>query len=395
MDQAISARIIDLTQYVAGPYCTKLLADYGGDVVKIEKPGAGDGARRMGPFFQDDPHPEKSGLFLNLNTNKRGITLNLDTHTGRKLFKEMVKQADMVVESFSPGVMASWGLDYPELEKINPGLVMTSVSNFGQTGPYRDYKSTNITNCAIGGWTHTAGDETNVRPQAGGWTTHYVTGTVAAIGALSALFHRNETGIGQHVDISSMEAISPITIYPTVHFSYAGVKEFRIGNRFPYVILPCKEGYIGMNLLTQDQWELFCNFIGMGDLTENPEYEYGLPLMEKWEEVQAKIAPWFADKMPEDVFHEGQAWRIPFALVPNSREILGFPQHEERGFFVGVEHPSTGKITYPGAPFKMSQTPWEIRRSAPTLGQHNEEIFCGELEYSKTELVQLFSLGVI
>ena len=395
MDQAISARIIDLTHYIAGPYCTKLLADYGGDVVKIEKPGEGDGARRMGPFYHDDPHPEKSGLFLNLNTNKRGITLNLGTHTGRELFKELVKEADIVVESFSPGVMASWGLDYPALEKINPGLVMTSVSNFGQTGPYRDYKSTHLINCAIGGWTHTAGDETNVRPQAGGLITHYITGTVAAIGTLTALFHKNETGAGQHVDISSMEALSPTMIYPTVHYSYAGVKEFRIGNRFPYVILPCKDGYIGINLLTHDQWESFCNFIGMPELLENPEYEYGLQLMEKWEEVQAKIAPWFEDKEAEDVFHEGQIWRIPFALIPTSKEILEFPQHKERDFFVNAWHPSTKNLTYPGAPFKMRGTTWGIRHSAPLLGQHNEEIYCRELGYSKTELVQLFALGVI
>ncbi len=395
MERAISAKVIDLTHYIAGPYCTKLLADFGADVIKIEKPGGGDGARKTGPFFHDDPHPEKSGLFLYLNTNKRGITLNLNTQTGRELFKELIKGADIVVESFSPGVMAGWALDYQALEKINPGLVMTSVSNFGQTGPYRDYKSSHIVTCAMGGWTHTAGDETGVPPQAGGWLTHYITGIVAAIGTLSALFYRNETGVGQHVDISSMEALSPTMVYPTVNYAYTGLAEWRIGNRFPFVILPCKDGYIGMNLLTQDQWELFCNFVGMPELLENPNYTYGLDLMEKWEEVQAKIAPWFADKNADEVFHEGQSWRIPFALVPTTEEILEFPQHKERGFFVDVDHPATGKVTYPGAPFRMSETSWEVKRHAPLLGQHNEEVYCKELGYTKADLVKLFGLGVI
>jgi len=395
MEQPLSARVIDLTHYIAGPYCTKLLADYGADVIKVEKPGEGDGARRMGPFLHDVPHRERSGLFLYLNTNKRGITLNLDTEKGRKLFKGLAAQADVVVESFRPGVMAGWGLDYPALEKINPRLVMTSVSNFGQTGPYRDYLSPHIVTCAVGGWTNTAGDQTRPRPQAGGWLTHYVTGLAAATGTLAALFHRNAKGVGQHVDIGAMEAMSPIMVYPTVGYSYAGEVEWRICNRFPFVIVPCKDGYLGLNMITQNQWELLCNFVGMPDLIENPDYAYGLSLMEKWEEVQSRIAPWFADKVAEDVFHEGQSWRIPFALVPTSKEILDFPQHRERGFFVQMDHSEVGKVTYPGAPFKMTEGSHEIRRPAPLLGQHNREIYCEQMGCTAGDLVRLVQLGIV
>ena len=136
-EQALSdVKVLDLTWYIAGPYCTKLLADYGADVIKVERPGAGDPARSMGPFLGDDPHPEKSGLFLHLNTNKRGITLNLKSQACKRIFKELVKDVDILVESFSPRVMPSLGLGYEELEKLNPRLVMTSISNFGQTGPY-------------------------------------------------------------------------------------------------------------------------------------------------------------------------------------------------------------------------------------------------------------------
>ena len=159
MEEALAGiKVIDLTHYIAGPYCTRLLGGFGANVTKIEKPGEGDPARRMGPFLNDEPGPEKSGLFLYLNSNKKGITLNLKSNTGVKIFKELVKDADIVVENFSPGVMARLGLDYQTLEKTNPRLVMTSISNFGQTGPYRDYKSAHITAWGMRGGRYTDGE---------------------------------------------------------------------------------------------------------------------------------------------------------------------------------------------------------------------------------------------
>ena len=151
-EQALSdIKVLDLTHHIAGPYCTKLLADYGADVLKVEKPGSGDPTRKMGPFLGDEPHPDKSSLFLHLNTSKRGITLDLKTQTGKKIFRQLVKDVDILVENFSPGVMPSLGLDYKELEKITPKLVMTSISNFGQTGPYRDFKASELIIYGMGG----------------------------------------------------------------------------------------------------------------------------------------------------------------------------------------------------------------------------------------------------
>ena len=158
MEQPLSdVRVLDLTWYITGPYCTKLLADYGADVIKVEPPGGGDPARRLGPFLNDDPHPEKSGLFLHLNTNKRGITLNIECETGKRIFKELVKKADILVESFPPRVMPSLGLGYETLEKINPMLVMTSITDFGQTGPYRDFKGSELIYQGLGGPMYTTG----------------------------------------------------------------------------------------------------------------------------------------------------------------------------------------------------------------------------------------------
>src|SRR4030043_1673381 len=158
LEQALSGvKIIDLTWYISGPYCAKLLADYGAEVIKVEKAGEGDPARRMGPFFKDDPHPEKSGLFLHLNTNKQGITLNLKTATGKKILKELVKDADILVENFRPHVMPGLGLDYETLKKVNPRLVMVSISSFGQTGPYREFKAAEIVEYAMGGEMYSTG----------------------------------------------------------------------------------------------------------------------------------------------------------------------------------------------------------------------------------------------
>ncbi|RLC69697.1 MAG: hypothetical protein DRI26_08580 [Chloroflexi bacterium] len=195
-------KVLDLTWYIAGPYCTKLLADYGADVIKVERPGEGDPARKMGPFFQDDPHPEKSGLFLHLNTNKKSITLNLKSDWGRRIIKELVKGVDILVESFRPGVMARLRLDYETLEKINPKLVMTSISNFGQTGPYRDFKASEIIIYGMGGAMNQTGLTEREPLKKGLNVIQYQGGTMAAIATMMALLLADE-GIGQHVDVSS------------------------------------------------------------------------------------------------------------------------------------------------------------------------------------------------
>jgi len=190
-DQALSGvKVLDLTWYIAGPYCTKLLASSGAEVLKIEKPAEGDPARRIGPFLGDDPHPEKSGLFLYLNTGKRSITLDLKTGAGKGIFKELAREADLVVESFSPGTMARLGLEYETLEKLNPRLVMTSISNFGQNGRYRDYRSAHLVHNAAGGWMYSIGEPHREPLQVGGWVAYYVAGVSAAVATAAALYHQ-------------------------------------------------------------------------------------------------------------------------------------------------------------------------------------------------------------
>ena len=200
VEQVLSdVKVLDLTHHIAGPYCTKLLADYGADVIKVEKPGEGDPTRRMGPFFEDDPHPEKSGLFLHLNTSKRGVTLNVRSETGKKVFKELAKGVDILVENFSPRVLPSLGLGYDTLEKINPKLVMTSISNFGQSGPYRDFKASELILYGMGGAMNNTGITGRYPLRKAGTVIQYQAGTIAALATMLALLANRSEGIGQHV----------------------------------------------------------------------------------------------------------------------------------------------------------------------------------------------------
>jgi crotonobetainyl-CoA:carnitine CoA-transferase CaiB-like acyl-CoA transferase len=391
-------KVLDLSRYIAGPYCTKLLADYGADVIKVERPGSGDPARTMGPFQGDDPDPEKSGLFLYLNTNKRSITLNLKTETGKKLFMELAKDADILVESFRPGVMERLGLGYQALEKVNPKLVMASISNFGQTGLYRDYKASHLIEGAIGGWMYVTGDPEREPLQGAGWLIHYAAGLTAAIGLLTALYYQQETGQGQYVDLSMMEAATHITTVITSYYTYQGLLRNRTGNVMLQglgFVARCRDGYLGVNAYTVPQWEILFRWVGMHDILADPRLQTREGRTEHAREITERLKLYFRDKGTEESFYGAQEQRLPFAPVPTTKELLASPQLKAREYFVEAEHATTGRVAYPGAPFKMAETPWAVRRPAPLLGQHNQEIFGQRLGYSREELTRLRERGVI
>jgi CoA:oxalate CoA-transferase len=394
-EQALpTVRVLDLTHYIAGPYCTKILADYGANVIKVERPGQGDSARKIGPFIDDKPDPEGGGLFLYLNTNKKSITLNLKSDTGVQILKDLVKQVDILVENFSPRVMPSLGLDYETLREINPSLVMTSISNFGQTGPYRDYKATDLTAWGLSGILYECGEPDREPLKMGSNVSEYVAGLYGALVTLSAIYYRDETSVGQHVDVSVSAALHTMQPYMTLIYSYAGFIRRRAGIHFPWGILPCQDGYVGFFFPSQAHWELLCTLLKMPELRDKPEYETPLTREEHRDEITSIIVSWLKGKRMEDVFHAAQELRLPLTLVPNTEQTLEMPQHKARGYFVDIEHPAVGKVTYPGAPFELGETPWQAGR-APLLGEHNEEICCGGLGYSKEHLVKLRGEGII
>ena len=401
-EQALSdMRVIDLTHYITGPVSTKWLADYGADVIKIERPGVGDGARRMGPFYHDEPHPEKSGLFMYLNTNKRGITLNLRSKLGREIFKELVKGADMVVENFKPGVMERLELGYEELEKINPKLVMTSISNFGQTGPYRNYKITELMTFGMGGPMHSTGQE-DMEPLKYGLTVSiYHAGVVGAMSAMVGFYGSRYKGIGQHIDISIMETQAGSIdrrMGALLTYQYAGRTSPRgaaLGSRFPSTVVPCSDGYF---IISAAGPRLVNAVAMMGNPPElmDPKWYTSEaqddPQLE--EEFNAYYIGFCIQHTKQELFEMGQATGNVCAPMKTMDEVLEDPQFNARGFFEEVEHPITGKVKYPGRPFVMEETPWEIRRPAPMLGQHNEEVYL-ELGYTREDIVSLRETGVI
>jgi crotonobetainyl-CoA:carnitine CoA-transferase CaiB-like acyl-CoA transferase len=387
-------RVLDISEYVAGPYCGRILAGFGADVIKVEKPRGGDIARSTAPFLADVPGLERSGLFLYLNVNKKGITLDPATDTGAGIFRELVKDVDVVIESFSPGFIGSCGLGFSELKVINPKLVMCSVTPFGQNGPYRDYNSSHLV-----AWGMSGGHYTNGQPGTRPWQgpnplTEYLAGCCATAGILSAVYRSGLTGSGEHIDVSTFESMLLMVAYPPVLYSFLDKVHTSFAINF-LGVFPCKDGYIGINFLTTAQWHLICQFFGMPELIEDPRFENHATIIQHLDEARAIFAPKIAEWNTMDLFLAATEWRVPAGLIPTTAEIAHSPQHEAREFFIEIEHSIIGKIKMPGAPFKMKKTPWQTKCAAPLLGEHNEEIYCGRMGYSRKDLIALSERGII
>jgi len=375
-------KVLELSESVSGPYCAKLLAGFGAEVVKIENPEGGDISRCHGPFPRDIPEPEKSGLFLGLNTNKKSITLNWQTRTGYRILEKLIRQADILVENLKPGI-----IDYQALQELNPALIIASISYFGQDGPYHNYEGSDIAAQALGGIMKLTGLPDREPLKIAGPQAEYQSGLNAAVAIMAALHFRDETGAGQHIDVSVMECLVSILEGVLLSYAYDGTLRQRDGARhpsiYPSTILPCKDGYIHIDASTD--WEIFANFIQMPELLEFKPEE----LRQKADEIDALLTQRLAKESCEEIFHRAQEWRLPFAKVMGIEEFPSDPQFQARDFFVQIE-----ALIYPGAPFRMSDCQPTLSR-APLLGEHNEEIYCDLLGYSRQDLVQLNGMGTV
>ena len=266
-------KVLELGHSISAPYCAKLLADYGAEVIKIEPPGMGDTARGMGPFPGDVPHPEKSGLFLHLNANKKGITLDLECRDGAKILKDLVRHTDIVVENFQPSFLPSLGLGYQDLEPVNPRLVMTSITPFGLTGPYRDYKATEIGVFAMSGRMATHGLPEREPLRYAPDTSWFQTGATAAVATLAAFLVSQLEGVGQQVDISAMEALVGNLDNRVLYFEYSGVKteRGRLVGGSPHATYPCSDGYVVLAVLNNLFFQRLCQAMGRGELAADPQ----------------------------------------------------------------------------------------------------------------------------
>ena len=396
LDGALSGvKVLDLSEDIAGSFCTRLMADYGADVLKLEPPG-GASLRRMGPFHHDDPHPEKSLFFLLLNLNKKGATLNLATDTGQAILKRLAEHVDVIVETYRPGYMDSLGLGYETLSQINPGLIVTSITPFGQDGPYSQYKGEEIVEYAMSMIMSISGVQGREPLKHGGFQAQYEGGLFGAGATSMALFGQLNTGQGEHVDVSITECIASTmmatqTIYPFIGGSQA--RRRAEGNEFENP-MPCKDGWIIVQAGGGATWEDLANFFEAPELLE-PRFADRAQRSKNGAAMDEVIINSIKDREKWELFTKAAAARMLFGLVQTPSELVDCPQLESRDFYREVDHPVIGKIKVPAELFKLTETPYQLRMPAPTLGQHNQEIYVEGLGYTQQEFVQLRQLNVI
>ncbi|MCH9037274.1 MAG: CoA transferase [Chloroflexi bacterium] len=393
--------VLDLSEGISGGYCTKVLSDLGAQVIKIEASVVGDCTRRMGPFLNDVPSIEASAPFLYLNAGKKSITLNIEADGAKSILKELVKRTDILVESFKPGYLAELGLGYPDLEEANPGLIMASISYFGQDGPYRDYEGCELVAFAMSGYMYLTGDEDREPLKAGGYQAEYQGGLAAAMAILAALNYRDYTEEGQYIDVSTIEALAAtldgVSVFTTLE--HDGVLPRRAGTRlirreprapYPSTLLPCKDGWIHVHYSPS-------NPEGIALLTGNPRLadpEVLGAMNGHADEIDQIITDWLKGHTREEAQALAQEIRIPFTMVQSIPEVMEDPQHKARDFFVAIDHPVAGPLKYPRSPFAAPKDPGQPAR-APLLGEHNQQIYCQLLGRSSQELSGLADLNVI
>ncbi len=387
-------KVLDLTWYLAGPYCTKMMADFGAEVIKVERPDGGDPARKQGPFYRDKPGPETSLTFHYLNTNKKSVTLNLKSVAGTEIIHRMVREVDVVVESFRPGVMTRLGLDYKSLEKINPALVVTSISNFGQTGPYRDYQASGIVIDALAGWAQLTGRLDREPLMTGGNLATWQAALTGCIWTMMAVRYADKTRVGQQVDVSILESAAIAQIGPMAQYVYTGTVQSRdFKQEVPNWITLCQDGYVVLMAHPRRKYDAFLDWANVTELRE-AKYTTKQGLHKYRDEIGKILESHLGEQSHYDVFYSGQKQRLPFGIICSPADLATDEGLTSRDFFVNIDHPCTGRLRQPGAPFKMSEASWRNGR-APLLGEHNEEVYCGWLGFSKRDLVRLRESHII
>ena len=388
-------RVIELGSQFSSPFCSKLLADYGADVVKIEKPNSGDSARRHGPFVGNVAHQEKSIPFLYLNTNKRGITLDIATITGQQILGSLLETADILVENFAPEISLSLGVDPNILSSRYPGLIVTSITPFGYSGPYKNMKYTDIVICALSGLMYHSGDSDqeplrNVLNQ-----SFYIAGINAAVATLAATFQRLTTGNGQHVDVCATECMASHLVQAIPYYNYMGAIKGRRPIRGSGIeeLMPARDGYVVPSIQGSQPWSVFTDLIGEEGLRD-PKFETGPGRIEHGEELKALLEQGLQKWDRKPLFQASGERRLVFGMAQDAGDLVECPHLDSRGFFVNVDHPIVGANRYPGLGPVISDQEFKIEKPAPLLGQHNWEIF-NQLGFKRKELTLLRSNGII
>ena len=394
-------KVLEIGSAISAPYCGKLLADMGARVTKIEPPVTGDSSRNYGPFLNDDPHQERSGLFLYLNSNKMGLTLDLGTPTGQGILADLVARSDVLVHNLHPSEMDRVGLAYESLGSNNPGLVMASITPFGLTGPYKYYKAYDINLAAAGGICQGLGSAARPPLTFGTAQVGYFAGMAAASSVLMALLAR-DTGVttGQHIDIAEVETMSGVYNGPE---ALMAVYEWRMTRRtghhsmdFPYpnCILRCKDGYIFAGSPEGRQWRKLLELMGNPEWSADPRFTNRTVMNNEYaDEIDDYMEEWLLLHTKAELLELAMEHRIPLGPVRGFDEVRNDPSLA--GWFQEIYRDDTGPMSYPGTPFALPGVESVSPAPAPYLGQHNEEVYTRELGFTHEQLVALYQTGII
>ena len=383
-------RVLELGEGVSAPYAARTLAGLGADVIKVEPP-VGDYARSSGPFPDDTPHPEKSALYLAMNAGKRGVTLDLDSESGRDRLLEMAADAHIVIDNHELGWLDERGIGYRSLTEVRSDVILTQITPFGDWGPYAEYEAGDLSLFHLSANAHgmlgpVADPDSEPPIRAGGHQADQVAGVSAVTATLGALFRLRTSGQGCHIVVSSFEAMATQAIAGLANIAFGGesptrqaaeIREASIGGQVAAIggVLPCNDGYVAISPREDAQWARWLDLMGNPDWSDDPKFNTRTARQQNSLELWELLAAWTSQRSRFDIARDGQRRRIPCFPVNTVSDLLTDPHLEDRRFFVPIDHPIAGSFQYPGVAYRLSKTPLQLgSRPAPTLGQHNAEV---------------------
>ena len=387
-------KVLDLTRVLAGPYATMLLGDLGAEVIKIEQPGTGDESRNFGPF--------KNGFslyFMSVNRGKQSVTLNLKTERGQAIFKQLLKQTDILVENFRPGTMQKLGLDYDTLKGEQPSLIYAACSGFGQTGPYAQQGAYDMIIQGMGGIISITGEPDGPPVRVGTSISDITAALFTTIGVLSALHHRNRTGSGQFVDVAMLDSLVAVLENAVVRYFATGEAPKPLGARHPAITpfeaFASADGHVIIALGNDTLWAKFCEHVDRHELISDERFRTNADRTENHSELFPILSEIMSQRPTDDWIDALGAIGVPCGPINAMDKVVSHPQVQAREMITRIAHDITGEVEVPGVPIKLSETPGNVDAPAPSLGEHTTKVLTDLLKMSADEVEQLRQDGVI